>query len=102
MLILLLFQIVHFSELDKVTQRFLRQILIGIILHEDVESCHEVFAKVSSSDKLKMFRESLRLFIHHFLLKNIKTDVISDDHKTLLKERAKLVEKLLASKEVRL
>lgn len=80
----------------------MRQVLIGIILHEDQESCLAVFAKVSISDKLKMFRESLRLFIHHFLLKNLKTESIPDDQKTLLGERAKMVEKVLTSKERRM
>lgn len=82
--------------------RFMRQILIGIILHEDVESCLAVFAKVSGSDKLKMFRESLRLFIHHFLLKNLKTESIPEEQKSLLEERAKMVEKLLVSRELRI
>lgn len=78
----------------------MRQVLIGIILHEDVETCLAVFAKVSISVKLKMFRESLKLFIHHFLLKNLKSESIPDDQKTLLKERAKMIEKVLAAKDL--
>lgn len=86
----------QFSELDKTTVRFIRQVLIGIILHEDGETCLAVFAKVSNSDKLKMFRDSLKLFIHHFLLKNLKSDSIPEEQKNLLEKRIKLIEKVLA------
>ncbi|KAJ8911639.1 hypothetical protein NQ315_005984 [Exocentrus adspersus] len=92
-------KIMEFSELDKVTLRFMRQILLGILLHKDNEACLSVFEKVAQSDKLKLFRESLRLFIHHFLLRNLKSGSILEEHKSLLETRAKLVEKVLVSKE---
>ncbi|CAH1116121.1 unnamed protein product [Phaedon cochleariae] len=94
-------KIVQFGELDKITLRFMRQILLGILLHPDVESCLSIFSKVSQSDKLKLFRESLRLFIHHFLLSNLKSDKIPEDHKELLESRAKIVERVLISKDFR-
>ncbi|CAG9839784.1 unnamed protein product [Diabrotica balteata] len=94
-------KVMQFSELDKMTLRFTRQILLGILLHKDVEASLSVFARVSQSEKLKLFRESMRLFIHHFLLRNLKTDKVPEDQKMLLESRAKMVEKVLASKEVR-
>ncbi|CAH1108463.1 unnamed protein product [Psylliodes chrysocephalus] len=95
-------KVVQFSELDKTTLRFMRQILLGILLHKDMECCVSVFARVSQSDKLKLFRESLRLFIHHFLLRNLKTDKIPEDEKTLIEGRVKIVEKVLTSKNVKI
>ncbi|CAH0564818.1 unnamed protein product [Brassicogethes aeneus] len=92
-------KIVQFSELDKITLRFIRQILLGILLHHDLESVQGVFEKVAQSEKLKMFRESLRLFIHHFLLRNLKADTIGEVQKSLLESRAKMVEKILMAKE---
>lgn len=95
-----MFQIVQFGELDKVTLRFMRQILLGIILTPDAEQCQEVFLKVCQSDKLKMFRESLRLFIHHFLLRNLRKDGgsrMDEAQKSLLEGRAKMLDKLLLS-----
>ncbi|KAL3273446.1 hypothetical protein HHI36_014890 [Cryptolaemus montrouzieri] len=91
-------KIVQFSELDKLTLRFIRQILLGILLHEDIETCTQVFEKVSQSDKLKMFRESLRLFIHHFLLKNVDSHNVDEKQKTLLETRSKIIEKMLVMK----
>ncbi|XP_057660604.1 nucleolar MIF4G domain-containing protein 1 homolog [Diorhabda carinulata] len=95
-------KIMQFAELDKLTLRFTRQILLGILLHDDLEECLLVFSRVAQSDKLKMFRESLRLFIHHFLLRNLKNDQIADNDKNLLEKRAKMVEKVLTSKEVKI
>lgn len=95
-------QIVEFSDLDKVTLRLIRQILLGILLHDDLEEVQAVFSKIALSDKLKMFRDSLRLFIHHFLLRNLKGDVLSDDQKQHLETRSKMVEQILTTKEFRL
>lgn len=79
--------------------RFIRQILLGILLHEDLEACRETFEKIAFSDKLKMFRESLKLFIHHFLLRNLKSENIAEEKKLLIMDRAKIVEKVLSGKE---
>ncbi|XP_018561750.1 nucleolar MIF4G domain-containing protein 1 homolog [Anoplophora glabripennis] len=92
-------KIVEFGELDKITLRFMRQILLGILLHKDLNTCLSVFEKVAQSEKLKLFRESLRLFIHHFLLRNLKSESIPEEQKSLLESRSKMVEKVLMSKE---
>lgn len=76
----------------------MRQILLGILLHEDAEACVAVFQNVAISDKLKMFRESLRLFVHQFVLKNLQETGVADDKRQLLESRAQMVEKLLSSK----
>lgn len=80
----------------------MRQILLGILLCEDLENCKEVFAKVAQSDKLKMFRESLKLFMHHFLLKNLGSQGIEEGKKELLRQRVKIVEKMLNGKDSRM
>lgn len=95
-------QIVQFSELDKLSLRFIRQILLGILLHQDTETCLAVFEKVAISTKLKTFRDSLRLFIHHFLLKNLKEGTVPEEQKNKLETRAQMVEKLLNKKESKL
>lgn len=92
-------KVVQFSDLDKVTLRFVRQILLGILLCENVEQLQEVFGNVALSGKLKMFKESLRLFVHHFLLRNLKSDAIPPERKSLLEERAKIVDKLLTASD---
>ncbi|CAB0006614.1 unnamed protein product, partial [Nesidiocoris tenuis] len=58
--------------MDKPCVRLVRQILLALLLHEDQEAMVNVFARVAKPSNLLMFRESVRLFMHHFLLKNIK------------------------------
>lgn len=90
-------KVMQFSEMDKPCVRLLRQILLSILLHDSEETMVAVFSRVARSQKLHMFRESLRLFIHHFVLKNVKES--SEDMANLLK-RAKLAESALMSVDI--
>lgn len=93
------FQVVEFAELSKPTLRLMRQILLGVLLHKDSQKTLEVFQRVAISPKLHLFRESLRLFISHFLVKtsSANEDTLSEKQKTLLKERAAAVDRILQS-----
>lgn len=93
------FQIIQFSELDQVTLRLIRQVLLGILLHQHEETTLAVFQKIAMTPKLKMFRESLRLFVHHFLLRNLSASELSEENKNLLTSRAKLIDQALSVHE---
>lgn len=93
---------VQFIELDKLTMRLIRQIMLGILLHENEEACLEVFGRISLSPKLQTFRESLRLFINHFLVKNIDANENMQKQSDLLKKRAEWVDKILSTRESKL
>ncbi|XP_053611224.1 nucleolar MIF4G domain-containing protein 1 [Plodia interpunctella] len=97
-------KIIQFSDLNKTTVRFMRQILLAIIMNVNLESSLEVFYRISKPPKLHMFRESLKLFIQHFLIKNAgkKTEVLSDDDMATLKGRAVEVDKILTMHESKL
>lgn len=73
--------------------------MLGILLHENEEACLEVFSRISLSPKLQTFRESLRLFINHFLVKNIDATENMQKQSELLKKRAKWVDKILSTQE---
>lgn len=88
-------KVIHFTELERHTMKFLRQIMLGILLHENEQACIQVFERISVPPQLQTFRESLRLFINCFLIKNIHSYNISEKQKTMLKERTELVDKLL-------
>lgn len=77
------------------TLRFLRQVLIGILLSDDPETCQGVFEKVGTSDDAKTFAERLKLFIQHCLVQSLSSDSIPEKQK-VLKERIGLVEKVLS------
>lgn len=88
-------KVIHFTELERHTMKFLRQIILGILLYENEQACIQVFERISVPPQLQTFRESLRLFINCFLVKNIHSYNILDKQKTMLKERTEFVDKLL-------
>lgn len=88
-------KVIHFSEMDKTMLKFFRQILLAILLHESEETCAQAFKRISSGKNLNLLRESLRLFMHHFLLKNLEK--YSAEVAEKLQERVKLAESILTS-----
>ncbi|XP_026756096.2 nucleolar MIF4G domain-containing protein 1 homolog [Galleria mellonella] len=97
-------KVIEFSDLNKATVRFMRQILLAIIMNENLQTCLEVFHRISKPAKLHMFRESIRLFIQHFLIKNMgkQSNVLSAQETAKLKERAVEVDKILTMYESKL
>ncbi|XP_069672026.1 nucleolar MIF4G domain-containing protein 1 [Periplaneta americana] len=89
-------KVIHFAEVDQVMVRFLRQVLLGLLLHDSQEAVQEVFQRVAVSSKLHVFREGIRLFIHHFLLRNM-----SEADSEVLHQRAKMADKILSAAESR-
>ena len=83
--------------MDKVTVRFLRQVILGLLLHDSEEALQEVFQRVALSTKLHVFQEGIRLFIHHFLLRNLNSQ--SSENVELLQQRAKMAYKILSAAE---
>uniref|UniRef100_A0A146LKF4 Nucleolar MIF4G domain-containing protein 1 n=1 Tax=Lygus hesperus TaxID=30085 RepID=A0A146LKF4_LYGHE len=86
-------KVLEFTEMDKPCVRLLRQVLLSLLLHEDKEAMVAVFSRVAKPSKLLVFRESVRLFMHHFLLKNIKDENAPETVK--LKDSISLAEEAL-------
>ncbi|XP_037691655.1 nucleolar MIF4G domain-containing protein 1 isoform X2 [Choloepus didactylus] len=90
-------KVIEFSELDKPRVHFLRQVLHMLLTETEVEDLGLIFARVSDNPKLGMLREGLKLFISHFLLKNVQAHK-SAEEANILKERADLATKSLQGK----
>lgn len=88
-------KIIQFTELDRHTMKFLKQIISEILMHENEKACLRVFERISVSPQLQTFRESLRLFINCFLIKNIDSSSIPNEQKLTLKKRVEFVDKML-------
>lgn len=71
-------KVVEFTELDKRHIRLLRQTILTIANEEAKDSVDQVFMRVTKSKKLSLFREALRLFIHHFILRNMPDGVLKE------------------------
>ncbi|XP_038077410.1 nucleolar MIF4G domain-containing protein 1-like [Patiria miniata] len=65
-------KVIEFADIDKTTVRFLRQTLRSLLLSPSQKSVLAVFSAVILLPKLRIFRDSLRLFLLHFVLP--KTD----------------------------
>lgn len=94
-------KVIEFAELDKITLRLVRQIFLGILLGKEME-CQQVFKRIAPSMKLNNFKDSIRLFMHHFLLKGTNTNEIPKEQLQLLKKRITLVDKTLSFSDTKL
>ncbi|XP_077007475.1 nucleolar MIF4G domain-containing protein 1 isoform X2 [Tamandua tetradactyla] len=90
-------KVIEFSELDKPRVQFLRKVLYMLLMETEVEDLGLIFARVSDNPKLRILREGLKLFISHFLLKNVQAHK-SAEEANILKERADLATKSLQGK----
>jgi nucleolar MIF4G domain-containing protein 1 len=93
----LVLQVIHFAEVDQITVRFLRQVLLGVLLTDSQEAFQQAFQRVAVSSKLRLFQEGIRIFIHHFLLRNMSS--LPQEDKEMLQMRAKMADKILSSAE---
>ena len=78
----------------------MRQVLLTILLNDDENAAISSFKRISSntdSPKLKLFRESLRLFLQHFVLKNTKNNMGGKIAGEKLMKMAKMADQTLSS-----
>lgn len=94
-------KVIEFAEIDKITLRVVRQIMLGILLMEEENKCMQVFNRVAPSFKLKAFKDSLRLFLHHFLLKGSDKSSVPEEQLQLLQQRIKMADRMLDTSESR-
>ncbi|XP_001657307.2 nucleolar MIF4G domain-containing protein 1 homolog [Aedes aegypti] len=94
-------KVIEFAEIDKVTLRVVRQIMLGILLLEDENKCLQVFNRIAPSFKLKGFKDSLRLFLHHFLLKGSDKSSVPEEQLQLLQQRIRMADRMLDTSESR-
>ncbi|XP_066441831.1 nucleolar MIF4G domain-containing protein 1 [Eleutherodactylus coqui] len=95
------FKVIEFSELDKVKVSFLRQVLYKLLMDSEADDLAVIFGKISDNPKLAMLREGLKLFISHFLLKNVRAQKTAEEAE-LLTQRADLAVKALQTKDSKL
>ncbi|XP_037076565.1 nucleolar MIF4G domain-containing protein 1-like isoform X2 [Pollicipes pollicipes] len=81
-------KVVEFSEMSKPMVRFLRQLLLALLLQsEDERAVRSLFQRAAGAP-LKHMRDSLVLFLHHFVLRN-KQKLADADTVATLEERAR-------------
>merc|ERR1712179_738209 len=90
-------KVIEFAEMNKPNVKFLRTVLTGVLMDQEEELVAASFKAISEQANLNFFRESLRLFMHHFMLKQSKeVDLIT------IRKRITIAEKALMSSSSKL
>ncbi|XP_058456989.1 nucleolar MIF4G domain-containing protein 1 homolog [Malaya genurostris] len=95
-------KVIEFAEIDKTTLRLVRQIMLGILLMDDENKCLQVFNRIAPSYKLKAFKDSLRLFLHHFLLKGSDKSNVAREEMQLLQQRISMAGRMLDTSDMKI
>lgn len=91
-------KVVEFAQIEKATLKFVRQIMLGLLLTKE-ENFHRIFERIAPSMKLNAFKDQLRLFLKVFLLKD-NTLKINEEQMAKLESRIQLAEKFLSARRV--
>jgi len=89
-------KVIEFAEMNKHNVRFLKEVLTTILMEGKKEEVAATFKAISSSNNLNLFRESLRLFFHHFLLR-LGAKLGPQVDRDILSERVAVAETALMS-----
>ena len=106
-----LLKVIEFADMDKPRVRYLRAVLGGLLAELGEAELTECFKGVAAQSGLDTFRQSLRLFLSHFLLNQVQSEDTSIVlHQTVqragvteqIRERVALAERALLSGSSRL
>ncbi|XP_036336404.1 nucleolar MIF4G domain-containing protein 1 homolog [Rhagoletis pomonella] len=89
-------KVVNFLQLDKLSFLFMKEIMVGLLLNERDNEIYQAFERVAKNSKLGQFKNSVRLFIQHFLLQNESKLKLEEKQMAILKKRADYVDSILA------
>ncbi len=74
--------------------RFLKSLLVSVLMSDDQKNMEAVFERIAPLDKLHHLQEGLKLFMKHFLQRGKGN--VGDEDVAELKDRIKIAEKSLS------
>jgi len=91
-------KVVDFMQLDKLSFYFMKEVMVRLLLAPDEREVYQTFERVAKNTKLQQFKQSVRLFLQHFLLKEDQLEKLKlkEEEQQLLKQRVDHLDKLLA------
>ncbi|XP_067642853.1 nucleolar MIF4G domain-containing protein 1 homolog [Eurosta solidaginis] len=89
-------KVVNFLQLDKSSFIFMKEIIVSLLLSAQEAEIYQAFERVAKNSKLAQFKNSVRLFIQHFLLQQESKLKLNEEQLDLLKKRADYVDNILA------
>ncbi|KAI8038968.1 nucleolar MIF4G domain-containing protein 1 homolog [Drosophila gunungcola] len=91
-------KVVDFMQLDKLSFYFMKEVMVRLLLSPDEREVYQTFERVAKNSKLQQFKQSVRLFLQHFLLKSDQLDKLKlkEEEQQLLQQRVDHLDKMLA------
>ncbi|XP_017057792.1 nucleolar MIF4G domain-containing protein 1 homolog [Drosophila ficusphila] len=91
-------KVVDFMQLDKLSFYFMKEVMVRLLLAPDEREVYQTFERVAKNPKLQQFKQSVRLFLQHFLLKpdQLEKLKLKEEEQQLLQQRVDHLDKLLA------
>ncbi|CAH3015813.1 unnamed protein product [Porites evermanni] len=96
---LAILKVVNFVELDKPSVRLFTSLFRHLLLDYSTDITRNVFERISTVQGLSTLRQSLRIFIKHFVGKGKISKTSKTDKHTELKERLQLVDSILGASD---
>ncbi|XP_017011718.2 nucleolar MIF4G domain-containing protein 1 homolog [Drosophila takahashii] len=91
-------KVVDFMQLDKLSFYFMKEVMVRLLLSPDEREVYQTFERVAKNTKLQQFKQSIRLFLQHFLLQGdqLQKLKLKEEEQQLLQQRVDHLDKLLA------
>ncbi|BFF99005.1 nucleolar MIF4G domain-containing protein 1 homolog [Drosophila madeirensis] len=91
-------KVVDFMQLERLSFYFMREIMVRLLLSSDERELQQAFERIAKNSKLQQFKQSVRLFMQHFLLQQeqLAKLKLEEAQQLLLQQRVDQLDKLLA------
>lgn len=91
-------KVVDFMQLDKLSFYFMKEVMLRLLLSRNEQEVFQAFERVAKNSKLQQFKQSIRLFLQHFLLQpeQLAKLKLEEEQQKLLEQRVDYLDKLLA------
>ncbi|KAM8710450.1 hypothetical protein ACLKA7_017120 [Drosophila subpalustris] len=87
-------KVVDFMQLHKLSFYFMREIMLRLLLASDESQVYQAFERIAKNSKLQQFKQSIRLFMQHFMLDKLEEH--KEEDQIVLKQRIEYLDKMLA------
>ncbi|XP_023170646.2 nucleolar MIF4G domain-containing protein 1 homolog [Drosophila hydei] len=87
-------KVVDFMQLHKLSFYFMREIMTRLLLSSEETQLYQAFERITKNSKLQQFKQSIRLFMQHFMLEKLEEH--KEEQQQVLRQRIEHLDKLLA------
>ncbi|GAB0091466.1 Nucleolar MIF4G domain-containing protein 1 homolog [Sergentomyia squamirostris] len=89
-------KVIDFGQIDTASMKLVRRIMLSILLKDDY-TCKKVFSRIAPSANLNAFKDSIKLFLQHFLLKKLFKLDLPEEQLDVVRKRITIADEALSS-----